>query len=422
METSINTVASHAAVTASGVPGESPYAWLYVLSWGLAEIGGVNEVVRNMFDRTERRLRHRPLLLVREWGQKQPSIRVQEARTTISFEIRSPWDPQHRLGNLLRYCAGLPRVLRQLVALVRQQRIDTVHLHYPDLHALTWLLLRTLLQRQMRLVLSFHGLDLKSALSARGLERVAWGIVLRSVDLIVVCSLQLRERLTAAYPGSEARIRVIDNGVDVHCLEAARLSEPAVPLPTSFVVSIGTYEHKKGHDVLMRAFELAFSRLPHMGLVILGRYGEQEYEKLTRLKESLLCRERIILLKDVPHPEAMRILARAEIFALASREEPFGIVILEAAVLSRPVIATDVCGAALLFVAGTDLLRVPANDIEALAEALVRLLGDGNLSRNLARNLRARVVAEFDWERVMDRYAEQLLLPQPGLQFGRGSP
>jgi glycosyltransferase involved in cell wall biosynthesis len=389
-------------------------SWLFVLSWELRHAGGVNEVVKNLFDRTARRLRHRPLLLVRKWEQKIPVLTLEDGRATIAARIRGPWpDPRWPLANLAVYILGLPFVVGRLLRMAHVQRIAVINVHYPDLHALTWILVRQFSCKPIRLVLSFHGLDLKSAIAATGLERVGWSILLRRSDQIVVCAQALRERLISRFPGCAQRVNVVGNGVDIQSVQTAMRESPAMALPKSYVMSIGTYERKKGHDVLMAAFDHVASRNPSVALVIAGRYSEAEYTRLTRLKEQLASRDRILLLKDLAHAEAMRVLAGAEVFALASREEPFGIAILEAAVLSRPVVATSVCGAANLFRAGTDLLVVPPNDVAALSAAMERLLNDRAGAAGLAGSLHSRVVANFDWDSVADGYLRLLRLPLP---------
>lgn len=387
---------------------EAP-SWLFVLSWDLKHAGGVNAVVKNLFDRAARRWHHRPLLLVRTWEQKTPVTRVQDGRATIAARIRGPWpNPQRAFTNLALYVVGLPFVVGRLIRMARAERVAVVNVHYPDLHALTWILVGRFSRRPIRVVLSFHGLDVKTALASSGLERLGWNILLRRSDLIIVCAQALGERLIAGFPRCAEHVKVVANGVDIRSLEVAARQLPTLELPKSYVMSIGTYERKKGHDVLMEAFDRLASRNPAVALVIAGRYSEAEYTRLVQLREQLSCKERILLLKDLAHGEAMRVLAGAELFALASRDEPFGIAILEAAALSRPIVATSVCGAVKQFCAGKDLLVVPPDDVAALSAAMERLLNDRAAATELARSLRPQVVASFDWDSITDAYLRLL--------------
>jgi glycosyltransferase involved in cell wall biosynthesis len=323
---------------------------------------------------------------------------------TICAEVRNPWLPRRPVINFLAYLLNLPQTLRRLRTLIHDLRIATVHIHFPDLHAVTWLLLRWHTNHSFRVILSFHGLDVKAALAARGLPRLGWRLLLRRSDQIVVCAQSLRDELVAAFPDGTSRICVIDNGVDVASVERAGCERPEIELPTDFILSLGTYEFKKGHDVLMLAFDRVASKNATISLVIIGRHEAAEYERLVRLREVLTHGRRILLLKEVPHAEAMRALARAQLFALASRAEPFGIAVLEAAVLLRPIVTTTVCGVARLLTPDADLLSVPPDDVPALTDAINRLLNDRALVRRLTAHARAQVVSRFDWNCVMERY------------------
>lgn len=108
----------------------------------------------------------------------------------------------------------------------------------------------------------------------------------------------------------------------------------------------------------------------------------------------------------------MSTLARSRALVLASREEPFGIVILEAAVLGVPVVATTACGAVGLL--GDCLSKVPSDDVPALASSLERLMTDEDLAADLAHALKGRVLAEFTWARVATRYTfPDIATPEP---------
>ena len=101
---------------------------------------------------------------------------------------------------------------------------------------------------------------------------------------------------------------------------------------------------------------------------------------------------------------------RARALALASRQEPFGIVVLEAGVLRLPVVATTACGVAMLLEPEREVLTVPPEDAAKLANALERLVSDDALSGRLGAALHARIWADFTWERIVSQY---LFCPDP---------
>lgn len=122
--------------------------------------------------------------------------------------------------------------------------------------------------------------------------------------------------------------------------------------------SLGRMEPSKGMDVLLDAFDRM--RLPGARLALVG--GGREFGAL-----QARAGDRVAMPGFVEHPEDW--LAAFDCFVSPSREEPFGLVLLEAMQAGLPVVATDTEGARhLASLIGTTL--VPAGNASALAEAL----------------------------------------------------
>ena len=101
----------------------------------------------------------------------------------------------------------------------------------------------------------------------------------------------------------------------------------------------------------------------------------------------------------------MQVLSRATAMVLASRQEPFGIVVLEAGVLGIPVVASTVCGVVKLIEAERELIAVAPDDAAALADAVLRVVTDEALAARLTVALRSRVCVDFTWEHVGPQYS-----------------
>lgn len=381
--------------------------WLLVLPWELKEPGGVSQVVQNLFEATQTVLGHRSLLFVNTWGQREPSFAEVDGRATVRAMVRSPLAESRSLRHLLSFMVHLPKTVLVLRRMIRDEHIERINIHYPGLDALVWVLAARLAgTHRPEVVLSFHGSDLRDARATRGLGRRLWSWLLRSADDITACAEALRGDITSTFGASARNTRVVHNGVDPALI--ARLGQGRLPdqCPPNFVLSLATVEHKKGLDVLMRAFDAIARQHPELSLVLAGRVAEPQYfEKLKALKAQLPCGERICFMPGLPHDQAMAVLSRARALALASRQEPFGIVILEAGVLGIPVAATNICGAVRLLDADHDLVAVPPEDQGAMAQALQRLLTDPQLCDRLAQTLRQRVLADFTWECAVMHYS-----------------
>lgn len=196
------------------------------------------------------------------------------------------------------------------------------------------------------------------------------------------------------------------NGVAPDAIE--RYADRAAPiaLPQRYIASLASFEAKKGLDVLMRAFDRIAASDPTLHLVLAGRLADRMvFSELSRTRSDLGAGQRIMLLPDLAHEEAITVLQRAALFVLPSRIEPFGIAILDAGVLRKPVVATAACGVVRFLKPDSELIVVPTGDESALAEALYRLLAAPEYARGLGERLRMRVMDEFTWPRIAGDYA-----------------
>ncbi|HZO50970.1 MAG TPA: glycosyltransferase [Gaiellaceae bacterium] len=262
-----------------------------------------------------------------------------------------------------------------------------------SLAALAWCRLRG-----VRYVLE---VDSHDASRRAGWRRALKGAVVpplvRGAASILVSGTLVRRSLEAR--GVEAaRMRVFAVTVDVDewaaraDAAAARRAELRVPLGAGdddvVVLSVGRLAPEKRLDVLVRAVAAAAD--PRLLLVLAG--SGRERERLAGLARELGVR--LVLSGDVPHDRLVDTYVAADVFALVSSWEPWGVVVNEAAACGLPLVLSDQVGAA------PDLLRdgengvlVPAGDVAATAAALRRLAADAELRRRFGERSRELVAA-----------------------------
>ena len=114
----------------------------------------------------------------------------------------------------------------------------------------------------------------------------------------------------------------------------------------------------------------------------------------------------LLLLGSVQHSQVPALLNGCEIFVLPSRQEPFGIVVLEAMAAGKPVVATRVGGVPEIVTDMKDGLLVEPESPGKLAHAVKLLLSEPDLMQRLGRNGRETVKKRFSWRRVVNRYVE----------------
>jgi glycosyltransferase involved in cell wall biosynthesis len=164
---------------------------------------------------------------------------------------------------------------------------------------------------------------------------------------------------------------------------------------TPLVIAAARQERQKGLDVLLKAVPRLRALVPEARLVVAGRPGaltdslRREGDRLGAAVGFLGPRD------DVPD-----LLAAADVFAMPSRWEGLGSVLLEAMALEAPVVASDL--PAVREVVGHDALLVPPGDPDALAAALATTLLDREGAAARAERARARFEASFTADRVAD--------------------
>jgi glycosyltransferase involved in cell wall biosynthesis len=155
-------------------------------------------------------------------------------------------------------------------------------------------------------------------------------------------------------------------------------------------------------------------RIPGLEIRIAGDGPERE--RLRRLSTDLQIEPTLRWLGDISVNTLAAEYNRSDVFCLASVQEGFGIVFLEAMAAGKPIVAAR--AAAVPEVVRNGLLVEPEN-AEAMAEAILRLYRDADLRRSLgAAGLRE--VEQFEMRRVAGRFMEEVARVAPAVNGAPG--
>lgn len=252
------------------------------------------------------------------------------------------------------------------------------------------------------------------------ITKAAWVLALRLLypraAAIVALSEGVRRDLAVLVPRAADHLTVIHNAAVDETTERLA-AEPPAGAPGGagpVIVACGRLVTQKGFDVLLDAFALVRRRLPAR-LWLVGDGDLRAH--LERHAVRIGVREAVWFAGFQTNPYAF--MRAADVFALSSRWEGFGNVIVEAMAVGTPVVAAD-CphGPGEIIQHGINGLLVPPEDAEALAAAIGSVLDDRRLGSRLARAGRARaqaftaVTIAESYGRLFERIVSPRLLPR----------
>jgi len=289
-----------------------------------------------------------------------------------------------------------------LARLLKSGRADIVHAHNGRTALAAAAAVR--LAGRGRCVMTQHFLE-PNHTAQRGPKALLSGLAHRWVvgrmSRILAISEAVRAAMIARKEVPEAKITVIPNGIsapDAGLRERAAATRQSlgVAADAPLVVCAARLEAEKDVGSLVTAMDKVRASAPAARCLIAGQGS---------LRPALEQQIQGLGLGDVVRllgfrADALALIAAADLFVLPSLAEPFGLALLEAMALGRPVIATRAGGPLEIVEAGVTGLLVPPASPGALAEAIRRLLSDPAAARHLGETGRARFAAKFTAERM----------------------
>ncbi len=278
-----------------------------------------------------------------------------------------------------------PSAQLRTIRALRDEGFDVLHLHEPLAPGPT---MTALLFKNAPMVGTFHaaGDSASYRYAAPVLRRL-----LKRLDARVAVSADAIQ-LAQGYLGGEYEL--LFNGIEVE--RYAKATPTPTEAPTIFF--IGRHEPRKGLAVLLEAL----AKLPADVRLWVGSDGPETAELRARHGDD----ERIEWLGRLTDEEKASRLRGADVFCAPSlRGESFGVVLLEGMAAQTPIVASDLDGYRNVATDGVDAILTPPGDVDALAAALQRVLGDGDLRAELTDGGERRA-AEFAMERLAERYLE----------------
>ncbi|MCW5802413.1 MAG: glycosyltransferase [Deltaproteobacteria bacterium] len=203
------------------------------------------------------------------------------------------------------------------------------------------------------------------------------------------------------------KLHVIYYGVDIGEIdrvapdEVARVRAELGARPDDVLVgSVGRLVEQKDYPTQLRALALAVPRARRLRMVVAGA-GPLDGE-LRALAAELGIADRLRWLGE--RRDVGTVLRALDAFVIASKFEPFGVAVLEAMAARLPIVATEVNELPEILDHGRAGVLVPAEQPEALADALVTIAADPDLRARLGRRARSVAAARYSLASVITQY------------------
>ena len=329
--------------------------------------------------------------------------------------------PLARSYNPLRHL----RAFAALVALLRRERFDLLHVHTPVAALIGRL--ASALTGVPRVVYTAHGFYFHEHMPA---WKYALFVALewvggRFTDVLFTQSEE--DAATARRLGlcRSGVIKAIGNGsdpalfhpVDASDAERRRLRrELGADDDRAVIVTVGRLVAEKGYPELIAAMRDVDATLWIVGERLVSDHADPIQDAVAAAERDPVLKARVRFLGyrgDVPV-----LLRAADVFVLASHREGMPRSIIEAMLSGLPVVATDIRGAREEVVPGATGLLVPVRNIQALAGAIRQLAEQPDLRRRFGAAGRERAQALYDEAKIVSRQI-QLLGLMPGDGAGR---
>jgi glycosyltransferase involved in cell wall biosynthesis len=256
----------------------------------------------------------------------------------------------------------------------------------------------------------------------RGLQRSNFVIrrVARSCECVVAVS---KHTASTVEDFTDGRVRpvVVCNGIDVERITSSRLSREQsrrslnLEPETLVLLTVARLTTQKDHPTLFRALASATKLMPHIRLLVVSDGPERR--RLEALAGELGLQREIVFYGEVPNVNVF--LSAADVFVLSSKNEGFGICVVEAACMGLPIVATALGPLIELKQSGLGISLAKPGNVDSLREAIL-MMSDSGVRESVGQGNSDTARSLFSIERTADEYLSiytRLAMPATGARM-----
>lgn len=266
--------------------------------------------------------------------------------------------------------------------------------------------LAKILRPKLQLIVIAHGIDVWYELS------YIKKLLLKKADIILSVSSFTKQKLKDVHGISGKKIKLFPNTIDpffcfpdlfikpLYLTQRYKLS-PEQPTILS-ICRLSSKEGYKGYDTVIKALPSVIQHYPDLKYIIVGKYDQQEYDRVIALAKIEGVSDNILVTGFVSETELTDHYLLGDLFVMPSREEGFGIVYIEAMACGLPVIAGNADGSVDALDNGKLGTLVDPTSPEAVTDAILQNLSK-LLDADQKLDLQRRVIEKFGFDKFKDR-------------------
>lgn len=289
------------------------------------------------------------------------------------------------------------RAFYHCIRYVRQNGIRIIHAHSTSVF---FALLVAVFFRNIIVIWHVHGIEIEKVTV---FKRFFYGLAARYANGVICVSSKLTEWIFGLR--HKSGVWYLPNYIQISPTLRQAGGDNLVAHGAKKVICVSNLRHPKDHLTLLYAWRMVLQVCPDAHLLLIGAIGEQDYmDKILKTLDDKVFVGRVTWLgqrSDVPD-----LLGECQIGVLSSLSEGFPVTLLEYGWAGLGVVATEVGECAEILDSGKAGMLINPGDVDALANALIRLLQDAELRQALGDNLKRRVQNTYSQDIVLTRLTE----------------
>lgn len=278
-----------------------------------------------------------------------------------------------------------------IIRLVKKERFDIIHIHWPFPHILFGVCAKT--AGQVRLFTTFYGVEIRWLKQKFPFLSRPFSYFINKADTITAISTHTARELDTI---TRKKVAIVP-------FSAAIGPRRGTTSDAKEVIFVGRLVERKGVRFLIEAFAHVKDAIPHR-LVIIGDGPERA--DLEQRTHNLNLEDRIIFTGRISDEELYRhynqcsFIVLPAVYDAKGDIEGLGVVLIEAMSYSKPAIASNAGGITDIMTDGENGFLVPPRDVHALAKAIERLATDNEMRERMGVRAKQVVDGKFSWNRI----------------------